>query len=326
MLNKELETKMDGRETIGKVLALWGFRDDVKIKEEDESCEIEREKHIWTVNNDYILKMTSCEKEMKNNIYTAKLLLREGIPAQRVVSKLNGEEYAVVGNRYYGLFTKLKGEVIKDYFQGDYLKRGYYLGQCVAELHKGLKNITNELKENNKLWDNNMVDELSGWISEEIDKYIPICKLPQKDIEVFNKVYLDMNKNFAELYLKLPRQVIHRDMHGENLIFEGDKLSGYIDFDLNQINARIFDVCYLCTGALVGVFDDIDKREKWIGFAKEVINGYKNKINITNEEEKAVEYMFYIIELIMVAYFSKGGYTDIADKNIKMINWINSNW
>lgn len=326
MLNNELETKMDGRETIGKVLALWGFRDGVKVKEEDESCEIEREKHIWTVNNDYILKMTSCEKEMKNNIYTAKLLLREGIPAQRVVSKLNGEEYAVVGNRYYGLFTKLKGEVIKDYFQGDYLKRGYYLGQCVAELHKGLKNITNELKENNKLWDNNMVDELSGWISEEIDKYIPICKLPQKDIEVFNKVYLDMNKNFAELYLKLPRQVIHRDMHGENLIFEGDKLSGYIDFDLNQINARIFDVCYLCTGALVGVFDDIDKREKWIGFAKEVINGYKNKINITNEEEKAVEYMFYIIELIMVAYFSKGGYTDIADKNIKMINWINSNW
>lgn len=315
-MNKKLET----------VLAYWGFNDDLEINEEDVNCETERESHVWTINKDYILKMTSCENEMKNNTYIANLLLREGIPAQRVISNLNGGEYVTVENRYYGLFTKLKGEVIKDYFEGDYLKRAFYLGQCVGELHKGLKNITSELVKNKKILDNNMTDELSGWVSEEIDKYVPICKLPQGDIEAFNKIYIDMKKNFEELYIKLPRQIIHRDFHGGNMIFDKDRLVGYIDFDLCQINARIYDVCYLCTGVLSGIFDDIDKRKKWIRFAKKVVNGYKSETNITIEEKKAIKYMFFLIELIIIAYFAGNSYTDVADTNIKMINWINSNW
>ena len=311
---------------IKRVLSLWGFEKELYLKEEDIDYETERQRHIWTVNEDYILKMTKNEYEMKNNIYIAKLLLREGIPAQRVINKLDRDEYACVGDRYYGLFTKLKGEVLKDYFEGDYLNRGFYLGVCIADLHRGLKNITNELKDNKDIWDNNMNNELSGWVREEVDKYITTCKLPKEDIEAFNKIYLEMNNNFEDIYVKLPRQVIHRDIHGENMIFQGEKLAGYIDFDLSQINARIYDVCYLCTGSLASVFDNIDKREKWLGFAKEVISGYRSKIDITIEEENSIKYIFYLIELIMVAYFAQNNYKDIADINIKMINWINLVW
>ena len=270
--------------------------------------------------------MTNNECEMKNNIILTKLLTRENIPSQRIVPKPDGEEYTCIGNKYYGLFTKIKGQVLKDYFEGDYLKRGFYLGECISQLHKGLFNITDELKQSRNLWDNNMINELSGWVSHEIDKYLPHCKLAKEDIKLFNEIYAEMNGNFEDLYIKLPRQVIHRDIHGENMIFQDEELVGYIDFDLSQINARIYDVCYLCTGSLSTIFNNTDKRENWIGFAKNVINGYESTTNITDEERHSIKYMFYLIELIMIAYFAQNNYSNIADTNIKMINWINSAW
>ena len=36
----------------------------------------------------------------------------------------------------------------------------------------------------------------------------------------------------------------------------------YTDFDLNEKNARLYDLCYLCTGALASGFDNLSKRKK----------------------------------------------------------------
>ncbi|WP_051623545.1 phosphotransferase enzyme family protein [Clostridium hydrogeniformans] len=304
------------------VLSLWGFKENLEIKEENIEYETKRESHIWTVSEDYILKMTNSEYEIKNNVYISRLLLKAGIPTQKVVCTLDGESYASVGNRYYALFIKIKGEVLKDYYQGNYIKNGFYLGECIAELHDGLRNITHELKENNSLWDNNMIEELDGWVEKEISRYIPKCTLNKEKLENFNRIRIELNENFKELYLKLPRQIIHRDIHGENMIFKDNNLVGYIDFDLTQINARIFDLCYLCTGALAKVFDEKDKREKWLDFSKAVINGYESKSEMTIEEKCSIKYMFYSIELIMIAFFARDGYTELAENNIKMINWI----
>lgn len=314
------------KEELQSLVDTWGINKDLAIKEEDISYETEREPHIWSVGEDYILKMTNIENEMKNNVYISKLLLKGDVPAQKVVETSKGEFYISLNNKYYGLFTKIKGEVLKDYFEGDYVKRGFYLGECAAKLHKGLKTITEEVMEKEKIWDNNMIEELNGWVKEEIDKYLPQCSLSEEEIDSFNNIRRDLSENFEELYLKLPRQVIHRDFHGENMIFQNEELVGYIDFDLTQINARIFDVCYLCTGSLASVFQNEDKRNKWIDFSKSVIEGYKSNVNITVEEKRSLKYMILSIELIMIAFFVKEGYKDIADINIKMVSWINSVW
>lgn len=41
------------------------------------------------------------------------------------------------------------------------------------------------------------------------------------------------------LYSKLPIQLIRREVHLGNLLFDNNKFSGYIDFDLSQKNIRI---------------------------------------------------------------------------------------
>jgi hypothetical protein len=40
------------------------------------------------------------------------------------------------------------------------------------------------------------------------------------------------------------------------LLVEDNVLTGCIDFDLSQINARIFDVCYMTSGFLIDNIDD----------------------------------------------------------------------
>lgn len=308
------------------ILNNWELDEKLSVSEEIISYETNRETHIWNVCNKYILKMTNDECEMKNNINITKLLLKEEIPVQKVIQTLSGESYIYIDKMYFGLFTRLNGSVIKDYFQGDYLKRAFYLGECAANLHKGLKVLTEEKTLEDKIWNNNMIDELNGWVKDEVNKYLKSSSLNKEEVELFNKIRKEFNENFESLYLKLPRQIIHRDFHGENMIFEGEKLIGYIDFDLTQINAKIFDLCYLCTGALSTCFNNSNKRDRWIKFSKTAIEGYDNKINLTCEEKECIKYMLLAIELIMIGYFAKDGYKDIADANVKMFNFIDSVW
>lgn len=314
-LGEKLGLMENKREELMSVLAQWGLTGELEIEEEYEG-------HVWTVNEDYILKMTQSGEEIKNNLLVTSLLTEVGIPAQKVVETVSKERYVQVNEDYYVLVTKLKGHVLVDYYEGDYVSRAFYLGQCLASLHEKLKQI----EVNYELWDNKMTDELSGWVKEEILHYLNHCSLPQQELEQFKIIKSKFETCFNELYVQLPRQVIHRDFHGGNLIFQDEKLVGYIDFDISQINARLFDVCYLCTGALVGVFNEPEKREKWIHFSKKVIEGYESQTSLTREEYQSLKYMMIAIEFIMIAYFAKAGNEEVANTNVQMVNWIESVW
>lgn len=308
------------------ILSSWIHEKEIDLKGENINELIENGTKEWSIGDDYILKMSWNEEDIKNNIYISKLLANEGIPVQEIISTLDGNEYLKINNKYYALFTKIKGNGMQDYYEGNYVARGYYLGQCLGKLHRGLKNITGKLKKDEKLYDNYMMDEINGWVKEEIDQYMECCELAERDKENFNTIYKNILSNFEEVYKQLPRQIIHKDFHGNNIVFKDGKLSGYIDFDLSEINARLFDLCYLCTGALASGFDDEVSKKKWVGFARKVILGYKTIIEMTPVEEDSIKDMFYMIQLIMAAYFVKNNYNYIADINIQMINYIDEVW
>lgn len=311
---------------INEILKHWNLGANTLISLENIDYEIEREVHIWNINNEYILKATNSENEIKNNIYISKLLSKAEIPTQRLIKTIDGQDYIEAEDKFYGVFTRIKGKVLKDYFSGDYLERGFYLGQCLGKLHKGLEVITEELKENKVIFDNDMIKELNGWVNEEINSYLLKCKLDNDRIVSFKNIKRSFDTDFKNLYYKLPRQAIHRDFQGENMIFNNGKLVGYIDFDLTQVNARLFDICYLCTGALATVFNKESERSKWLGFAKSAIDGYNSENKIIKDEIDCIKYMMFAIEFIMIAFFSKEGYSNIADLNIEIINWIEENW
>lgn len=309
-----------------EVLKHWGFDDEVIVEKVNIEYDTEREEHVWTINREYILKMSKSKDETVNNIFISKLLSSVNIPTQEVINTLDGKSYFLDEDKYYTLLKKIEGTVLKNYFEGDFVKRGNCIGQALGKLHTGLYKITNEIKEKIEVFDNDLIVELNGWVIEEIDKYIEKSTLDKNEVDIFKKCINQLLNEFPTIYYRLPRQVIHRDFHGENIIFKDEEIIGFIDFDLSQINARVFDLCYLCAGSLSTIFDDLEMREKWIEFATAVIKGYESINKLTSDEIASMKYMMISIEMIMIAYFVRDGYYDIANVSIKMVNYLRELW
>ena len=304
------------------VLACYDFVE-AKIETEAISDETNRQPHVWTVNDDYLLRMSENLEELKRHIHLSKLLKTVNVKTQTPIQTVNHEDYVVMDGYYFILCEKIKGSVLTDYFIADEAKLGYELGQHLATLHEGLKEITPKLTD---LWDNDMLQELSGWVSEELETYVSASTLPKTELTELKNIKNTCINHFKELYNNLPRQAIHRDFHGANIIFNDNEIVGYIDFDLTQLNARLFDVCYLGTGALASIFQEEAKRDRWSIFFKQVIKGYDEVTILTFEEKQMIKPMMIAIDLIMIAFFVQGGYKELADTNTRMINWIENTW
>lgn len=244
----------------------------------------------WQLGEKYILKTYSDKEMMKRNIEIMKILDSEGIPVGKIVPDSKGNDYAEYGGQYYFISTKLAGNnLVKEY---DNMELAATSGKVIAKLHIALKECEKKID----VWDNSLLMEMKGWIYDSFQK---------NDWQYISREeYEAVIKKLEVLYDELPRQLIHRDVHFGNFLFDNGRFSGYIDFDLSQRNIRIFDLCYF----LLGLLAEADKykisREQWILFAKEVFEGYESEIQLSNDEKKAVPYVMEAIELLFTAYYS----------------------
>lgn len=132
-----------------------------------------------------------------------------------------------------------------------------------------------------------------------------------------------ISHNLINPYDSLSRQLIHRDFHPGNLIYQDEKVVGIIDFDRIRIGIRIFDLCYLATAILSQKFEDPQGREIWPDMVQSLIRGYTSIQTLSNTEAISFLYIIYLIQLMFIAYQLDAGNTKSADLNIAMLLWIN---
>lgn len=127
------------------------------------------------------------------------------------------------------------------------------------------------------------------------------------------------------IYDQLPVQLIHRDVHFGNFLFDQGRFSGYIDFDLSQRNICIFDLCYF----LLGLLSEEEKleitKEQWFDFGIKVFAGYERKLPLSEIEKQAIPYVMECIELLFVAYFE--GQNDVlcAEDAFRIFEFVREN-
>ncbi|MGM9973067.1 MAG: CD3324 family protein, partial [Clostridiaceae bacterium] len=185
----------------------------------------------WNINDVYVLKEYSDVKMLKRNIEMMKILYKEGIPVSKPFKLPKGDDYYEENGRMYVLTTKLKGKNIVDISQCD--DQWFFdFGTILARLHIAFKACEEKIS----YWKNSMLEEMNGWVSSSLNKFHPeyLC---EGDIK--NSIF-----QLSQVYNHLPKQLIHRDVHLGNFLFDNKSFSGYIDFDLSQSNIRIFDLCY----------------------------------------------------------------------------------
>ncbi|KPU42696.1 transposon Tn10 TetD protein [Oxobacter pfennigii] len=298
-----------------KILESWDIEKTLPIRGMHIMDGAKISSNTWTVGGDFILKTGNREKLMKN-LKVTKALLRQDLASSLPVSTKAGSEY-MDGKEIFILTHVLKGSPLpkSDRYGENRADFGEKYGRSIARLHKALKEAQKEV------------------LPDEVDLYKSVTDwaLPnvrqqniQWDIGLDEKFFKDYVDTFGRLYAKLPKQLIHRDPNPGNILFDEGEVSRFIDFDLSEINIRLWDACYCATGILSESSDEM--YEKWLDILSGILHGYNNECKLTLEEKQAVFYVITSIQMICVAYFEgREEYKQLAKTNRKVLMHIVNN-
>ena len=257
------------------------------------------------VGENHILKYTANLGKLRKHIEVSKALESIGLLSAVPVLTDRGEEYIQDGELYFYLTRRLPGKqlVSHRFADGD----GRFVGEIIGQLHLALAKIEDCVSE-------------ADLLAAVRDWALPRATAALKLSDTFCREYLD---TFTELYPKLPRQIIHRDPNPGNIIC-ADETWGFIDFELSERNARIYDPCYAATAVLSETFGR--DNEKWLDILHDILTGYDSVAKLTEEEKKAIPYVILANQFVCVAWFAEQDkYAEILETNKKMTAWLLEN-
>lgn len=254
------------------------------------------------VGEEYVLKFTVNPGKLKNHIAVSKSIESFGLLSAVPVATTDGREYVRDGEQYFYLTRRLPGKQITAHSFDDGNAR--FVGEIIGQLHLALSKIDGCVSE----------ADLLGGVQ---DWALPIAKAALNLSDAFCRAYLD---TFTALYPKLPRQIIHRDPNPGNII-RADEQWGFIDFDLSERNARIYDPCYAATAVLSETFGR--NNDRWLDIYRDIICGYDSVAHLTEDEHRAIPYMILANQFVCVAWFAgQDQYAELFEINKRMTAWL----
>ena len=258
------------------------------------------------VGEEFVLKYTANLGKLKNHIEVSKAIEGIGLLSASPVATTDGREYIQDGELYFYVTRRMKGQqmVSGSFYDGDAVSNARFVGEIIGQLHLALSKIEDCISE-------------ADLLATVRDWALPGAKQALGLTDDFCKEYLD---TFAALYPKLPRQIIHRDPNPGNIICNQDQW-GFIDFDLAERNARVYDPCYAATAVLSESFGK--DNDKWLEIYRNIICGYDSVAHLTDEERKAIPYVIFANQFVCVAWFSEQDkYAEIFETNKHMTAWL----
>ena len=303
---------MVSKKTIAEVLVNWDLQDakvaDIVFHETGEISDTAK-----YVGEDLVIKYTGNLGNTKKAIEISKALESVGLSSPSVVPTKDGREYVESGELCFMLTKRINGERVmaSKLYLDDYEAKAHFIGEIVGQLDLALSKVDVIAD------DADLANAVSEWAMPVLNGKL--------DIE--SDTLDGIIGRFSVLYKDLPRQVVHRDPNPSNIILAEDKW-GFVDFELSERNARIFDPCYAATAILSETFEEGNDEMlfKWVSVMKEIMYGYDSVVEMTEPEKKAIPYMILANQFVSTAFFAdKDKYEELYKTNKKMTEWITRN-
>ncbi|MGE7867476.1 phosphotransferase enzyme family protein [Bacillus paramycoides] len=263
-------------------------------------------------NKAYILKEKGSIKQLLVELNVLEQLDEKGIRVQKLVKTKSDERYVFYKEKYYCLYEYVAGSMLEIKDSEKLKELGSTIGEELANLHQAL----------------NSVGDVSELIKRDLYKVLYEWAMPilEKNEQVQRNVIQQMNnihKKFKEKVQLLPKQIIHRDMHLSNVIFQDNEFQGFIDFELLEENVRVFDLSYCFTSVLSELYMDETLRRNWLQIVRNIFEGYNKQNVLTREEVQTIWYVMLSIQIIFITYFVQS--VDLLKLNEEMFLWIFAN-
>lgn len=310
--NKPEVANVYAEKELRNILANWEIEKDLPIGDVYVMDGTRVSGNVWTVGRELILKTGKRETMMKN-LKIIKALSGQGFHSPLPVSTKAGEEY-LEGEELFVLTRKLKGGPLPkaERFGANRIGFAEKYGESIARLHKALLKVQKEIPADEV----NLYQSVTNWALANVRQ-----QNVQWNMGLDEAFFEDYAAAFGKLHDELPKQPIHRDPNPSNILFDGGEVSGFIDFDLSEVNVRLWDPCYCATGILCE--SDDEGYGRWLDILGGILHGYDSVCRLTPQEKQAVFYVLCSIEMICAAYFeSREEYKQLAKTNRKMFRYI----
>lgn len=289
---------MVSKTKIQKILSNWNLQNSIVKSIINENTGKQSENSYY-IGDDYVMKYsTNLAAVKKSTLFS------------EVVKLNNGDDYLQYGELYFIVTKRIYGNQLKCVDILNDTSIALTIGENIAKLHNKLKFYDIDNFEQANIYDDcinnlNEVKKVANLSNELCEKY---------------------KNEFGKIINKLSTQLIHRDINPSNIIFAGKEFKGFVDFDLTEVNVRIFDICYCATAILSECFNNQIDFEVWKEILDNLIKGYNRIDNLSKDEIKAIPYVIYSIEIICIAYFSKyDKFEELTERNIIMLKWLIEN-
>ncbi|PGC32510.1 aminoglycoside phosphotransferase [Bacillus pseudomycoides] len=260
----------------------------------------------------YILKEKGTINQLLAEVNVLNQLAEKGIKVQRPLKTKGNENYIKYHDKYYCMYEYMNGNVVEVKRVEKLKVLANNIGNEMAKLHKAL----HSLNHSNEFMERNLYNVIYEWA-------MPILEKNEQVHPELLQVINQLQKDFKDYVTMLPKQLIHRDMHLSNLIFKGEEFQGFIDFELAEINLRVFDLCYCFTSILSELFPDEKLRSNWLHIVRNIFEEYHKHNSLTEEEIQAIWYVMLGIQVIFITYFVQS--TELLKLNEEMFFWILTN-
>jgi Ser/Thr protein kinase RdoA (MazF antagonist) len=140
------------------------------------------------------------------------------LPVQRVVPAVDGRPEVVVGGRLVRLTSWLDGRLLGPGTSSAGLRRS--IGATLARLNLALRGFAHPGATRTHRWDLQRFGALRPLLDE----------LPAAGREGLVECMDRFSAVVAPSLARVPTQVVHADFHGENVLTDGDRVTGILDF------------------------------------------------------------------------------------------------
>ena len=265
-----------------------------------------RNENAFYVGEAFVLKYTANPGKLQKHIALSKALADIGLLSATPLPTPDGKEYVQDGELYFYVTRRLPGKQLAShsFHEG----QGRFVGEIIGQLHLALRQLDDCVTEAD------LPATLRDWA-------LPKSKDALGLSDTFCKEYWYA---ISGLYPALPRQIIHRDPNPGNIIHADDQW-GFLDFDLAERNARIYDPCYAATAVLSETFRT--GRDIWLETYRDILLGYDSVVHLTDAEHRAIPYVILANQFVCVAWFSEQEkYQELFETNKEMTLWLLQQW
>jgi AraC-like DNA-binding protein/Ser/Thr protein kinase RdoA (MazF antagonist) len=307
--------KMYTEKELRKILEHWDIDQNLPVRDIYIMNGAKPSGNDWTVGSGYVLRTGRRENLMKD-LRVAAALEKQGFRSTLPVPTKAGSAY-LDGQDLFILTRGPEGSPLSqsDRFGGARVGFGEKYGASLARLHRALKQVQNDVSPD----EFNLYRAIADWALPNVRQ-----QNIQWNMGFDESFFTDYVESFGKLFDQLPKQLIHRDPHPGNILFSDGEVTGFINFDLSEINVRLWDVCYCSTGILSET--DETNYERWLDVLGGILHGYDSENKLTAEEKQAVFYVLCSIEMMCIAYFeTHDEFRQLAEPNRKMLQFIVKN-